>query len=177
MTPVMQGAVKPLHGSEGARPEAERQLAAAAERHREVVVSMQERGRPESGQHVAVKAVGRAVHLVTFALRHAAESGVPRARLGELTGWEPQLVDDALAPAPEPSLVARLAPEGLDPVAVAQAAASVEATTRLHALTKRILGDLGDDAWSPSPTDLADLHERLESEWRSWRQALGRAQP
>jgi hypothetical protein len=63
--------------SEGSRREAERQLAAAAERHREVVASMQELGRPETGQHVAVKAVGRAVHLVTFALRHAAESGFP----------------------------------------------------------------------------------------------------
>ena len=49
---------------------------------------MQEPGRPESGQHVAVKAVGRAVHLVVFALRHAAESGVPLERLVELTGWD-----------------------------------------------------------------------------------------
>jgi hypothetical protein len=81
------------------RIEAERQVAAAAERHREVVASMQELGRPEAGQHVAVKAVGRAVHLVIFALRHAAESGVPAARLVELTGWEPQLVEEALAPA------------------------------------------------------------------------------
>jgi hypothetical protein len=47
------------------RPEAERQLAAAVERHREVVASMRELGRPETGQHVAVKAVGRAVHLAS----------------------------------------------------------------------------------------------------------------
>jgi len=53
------------------RPEAERQLAAAVARHREVLASMQETGRPEAGQHVAVKAVGRAVHLISFALRHA----------------------------------------------------------------------------------------------------------
>jgi hypothetical protein len=162
---------------EGSRPEAERQLAAAAERHREVVASMQELGRPESGQHVAVKAVGRAVHLVTFALRHAAESGVPVERLAELTGWEPQLVNEALARAPEPSFVARLAPPGLDPAAVARAAASVEATARLQALTQRILADVGSDAWSPAPADLVDLHERLDSEWRSWRRALGRRQP
>ena len=116
--------------------EAERQLAAAIDRHREVLASMQELGRPETGQHVAVKAVGRAVHLVSFALRHAAERGVPLERLVELTGWEPELVNDALARAPDPTLpphprvVARLAPAGLDPVAVAQAAASVEATTR-----------------------------------------------
>jgi len=49
----------------GSRPEAERQLAARVERHREVVASMRELGRPETGQHVAVKAVGRAVHLVS----------------------------------------------------------------------------------------------------------------
>src|SRR5215208_3711682 len=108
------------------RPEAERQLAAAVERHRKVLASMQELGRPESGQHVAVKAVGRAVHLVSFALRHATESGVPLERLVELTGWEPELVSEAVARAPDPlqppaSLVARLVPAGLDPVAVAQA--------------------------------------------------------
>jgi hypothetical protein len=43
----------------------------------------------------------------------------------------------------------------------------------LHALTQRILGDVGNDAWSRAPADLVDLHERLEGEWRSWRQALG----
>ena len=53
---------------------------------------MQELGRPEAGQHVAVKAVGRSVHLISFALRHAADSGVPHERLVELTGWEPELV-------------------------------------------------------------------------------------
>ena len=59
--------------SEPSRAEAERQLVASAERHREVVASMQELGRPEAGQHVSVKSVGRAVHLVSFALRRAAE--------------------------------------------------------------------------------------------------------
>ena len=88
---------------------------------------MQELGRPETSQHVAVKAVGRAVHLVSFALRHATESGVPLERLVELTGWEPDVVTEAVARAPDPlqppvSLVARLAPAGLDPDAVAQAA-------------------------------------------------------
>src|SRR3954452_1875993 len=112
-------------------PEAERQLAAAVERHHEVLASMQETGRPEASQHVAVKAVGRAVHLVSFALRHATECGVPLERLVELTGWEPVLVSEAVAGAParlQPpaSLVARLAPAGLDPDAVAQAAASIE---------------------------------------------------
>ena len=60
----------------GFRVEAERQLASAAERHREAVASMQELGRPEAGQSVAIKVVGRAVHLVSFALRRAAEAGV-----------------------------------------------------------------------------------------------------
>ena len=155
------------------RPEAERQLAAAIERHREVLASMQELGRPESGQHVAVKAVGRAVHLVSFALRHAAESGVPLDRLVELTGWEPELVSEAVARAPDPlrppapHFVAQLAPAGLDPSAVAQAAASAEATADLKELTQRILTDV--NAWTQAPADLVDLHDRLNSEWRSWR--------
>lgn len=170
----MPGAIETHDGSADARLEAERQLVAAAERHREVLASMQELGRPEAGQHVAVKAVGRAVHLVTFALRHAADSGVPVERLVELTGWEPRLVNEALALGPEPSLVARLAPAGLDPGAVAEAAASVEATSRLRALTQRILADVEDDAWSPAPAELADLHERLDGEWRAWRQSVGR---
>jgi len=170
--------VGPLQRSEGSRPEAERQLTAAVERHREVLASMHELGRPETGQRVAVKAVGRAVHLVASALRHAAECGVPLDRLVALTGWEPELVREALARAidpmlpPAPSLVARLAPAELDPGAVAQAAASVEATARLQALTQRILADVGDDAWSRAPADLVDLHERLDREWRFWRQAL-----
>jgi hypothetical protein len=67
-----------------------------------------------------------------------------------------------------------LAPAGLDPRAVAQAAARIEATARLQALTQRILADIADDAWSPAPADLADLHERLDSAWRAWRQTLGR---
>jgi hypothetical protein len=160
--------------AESAKPEVERQLAAAAERHRELVASMQETGRPEAGQHVAVKAVGRAVHLVVFALRHAADEGVPVERLVELTGWDPALVDAALARAPEADMVARLAPARLDPVAVALAAASIAATARLQELTQRIIDDLSAEAWLPAPADLADLHERLESDWLSWREALGR---
>ena len=156
-----------------ARSEAERQLVAAVERHREVVASMQEPGRPESGQHVAVKAVGRAVQLVVFALRHAAESGVPRQRLIALTGWDGQLVDEALARAPDPRFIARLAPAGLDPIAIA-AAAGIEVTARLQTLTQRILADVSDERWSPAPADLVELHDRLDGEWRAWRQSLGR---
>ena len=165
-------------GSGDSRQEAERRLAAAVERHREVLASMQESGRPETSQHVAVKAVGRALHLVSFALGHATECGVPLERLVELTGWEPELVHEAVARAPDPmrppdpSFVARLAPAGLDPGAIAQAAAAVEAAARLQALTERILDDAGNDALSRAPADLVDLHERLESEWRSWRDGL-----
>jgi hypothetical protein len=173
---MMRGTIESPARSEGATPEAERQLIAAVERHREALASMRELGRPEAGQHVAVKAVARAVQLVVFALRHAAESGVPVERLVELTGWEKQLVDEALARAPDPRMIARLA-AGLDPDAVARAAAGIEATARLQALTQRILADVGDEAWSPAPADLVDLHERLDGEWRSWRQALGRPQP
>jgi hypothetical protein len=161
--------------SESRRAEAERQLVASAERHREVVASMQELGRPEAGQHVSVKSVGRAVHLVSFALRRAAEAGVPFERLVELTGWEPDLVREGLERvAPEPWFVARLAPAGADARAVAQAAARYEATTRLQGLTQRVLADVDDEAWSPAPAELEDLYHRLESAWRSWRQGLGR---
>ena len=69
-----------LSHAAGASQEAERQLTAAVDRHREALASMGELGRPESGQHVAVKAVGRAVQLVVFALRHAAQCRrTPRA--------------------------------------------------------------------------------------------------
>ncbi len=74
---------------------------------------------------------------------------------------------------PAPTFVARLAPAGLDPGAVADATASAEATARLQALTQRILADVGNDASSRAPADLADLHERLKGESRSWRKALG----
>jgi hypothetical protein len=173
----MTGATESPQRADGGTPEAERQLTAAVERHREALASMREPGRPESGQHVAVKAGGRAVELVVFALRHAAQTGVPRERLLELTGWEGQLVDEALARTPDPRFIARLAPAGLDPDAVARAAAGIEATSRLQALTQRILADVGTEAWSPAATDLADLHDRLDREWRSWRNALGRPQP
>jgi len=159
------------------RPEAERRLAAAVERHREVLASMQELGRSETSQHLAVKAVGRAVHLVSYALRHATRCGVPMDRMVELTGWDPELVGEAAARAPDPMrppasrFVARLAPAGLDPGAVAQAAASAEATARVHELSRQILADV--DAWSQPPAGLVDLHERLERDWRSWREVRG----
>ena len=166
--------------SEGSRAEAERQLEAAAARHREVVASMLESGRPEAGQHVAVKSVGRAVHLVSFALKRAAEAGVRFERLVELTGWEPDLVREGLDRAvPEPWFMARLAPPGADARAVAEAAAAFEALARLRALTQRVLADVdaeADEQSLPAPADLDDLHNRLEAAWRSWRDGLQRPQ-
>lgn len=169
----------PTPFAERSLAEAERQLAAAAARHREVVASMQEPGRPEAGQHVAVKSVGRAVHLVSLTLRRAADAGVPFDRLVELTGWEPDLVREGLVRSPEPHVIARLAPAGVDPGAVAQAAAGFEAITRLRELTQQMLADVDVDLdvtveapLALAPADLDDLHNRLEAAWNTWRQAL-----
>jgi hypothetical protein len=162
----------------GSPAEAERQLAAAADRHREAVTSMQEPGRSEASQRVAAKSVGRAVHLVSFALGRAAEAGVPFDRLVELTGWEPDLVREGLErPVPAARVVARLAPDGVDARAVAEAAAAFEAIRRIEDLIQRVLADLALDvdvvARSPhAATDLGDLHDGLESAWRTWRQRL-----
>jgi hypothetical protein len=154
--------------------EAERQLAAAAERHAEVVASIQVAGRSPSAQQTATRALARGVQLVWFTLSRAAAAGVPFERLVELTGWDEALVREALGPGSAPPAVARLTPEGLDPDEVAQAGASFEATARLDALVASILADIGDPAWSPAAADLDELCERLETTWRSWRQALGR---
>ena len=141
---------------------------------------MQEPGRPETGQHIAAKSVGRAVQLVSFALKRAAAAGIPFERLVELTGWKPDLVREGLDRAvPEPWFMARLAPPGADARAVAQAAAAFEALARLRALTQRVLADVDAEAEEqslPAPADLDDLHDRLESAWRSWRGGLQRQQ-
>ena len=172
-------------GAESVDPspaEAERQLAAAVERHREAVAAIQTPGRPDSGQHVAIKVVGRAVHLVSFALRRAAEAGVGFDRLVELTGWAPDLVREGLErPVPEPRVIARLAPARVDARAVAQAAASFEAIGRLQELTQRLLADVldedGEDRPPLPPADVEDLHDRLEKVWREWRQGPGGREP
>ncbi len=152
-----------------ARTEAERQLTAAGERHREAVSSSEELGRPQAGQHVAVKSVGRAVQLVSFALRRAKSAGVSHARLAELSGWEPDLVREGLHRVPEPHVIARLAPEGLDPRAVAHAAAGFEVLGHLEELTQAVHADLdGEPPPPPREPDLDVLHEQFESAWAAW---------
>jgi hypothetical protein len=155
-------------------PEAERQLAAAAARHSEVLASVAVAGRSPSAQLTATRSLARGVQLVWFSLSRAAAAGVPLERLVELTGWDETLVREALSRRPEPPIVARLTPAGLDPDAVAQATASYEATAQLDALLASIAMDIGESDWSPAAADLDDLCDRLESVWRSWRQGLGR---
>ena len=70
------------------REEAERQVTAAVERYREVASSRDALGLPETGQHVAEKAVERALQLLSFLLKRAVASGVSHERLRELTGWD-----------------------------------------------------------------------------------------
>ena len=110
--------------------------------------------------------------------RRAADAGVPFERLVELTGWEPELVREGLArPVPEPRVIARLAPAGVDAHAIAEAAAAFEAIRRLHELARRVLADVDIDVDAQSsltPVDLNDLHDRIETTWRSWREGLGR---
>ena len=152
--------------------EAERQLVAAAERHREAVASMGELGRPEAGQHVAVKAVDRAVRLVCFALRRGAEAGIPTARLVELTGWDTALVTEGLTKPDDPRFVAALVPPGLDHSLTAGTAAAVRSTARLDELAQEILaGVLDTPDPAPSADELDELHARLASEWIAWRTA------
>jgi hypothetical protein len=158
--------------SDMSQAEAERQVTAAIERYRELVDSMGRGGRPESGQRAAEKAVGRALQLLSFVLKRAVASGVSVERLSELTEWEPELVHNVLERPPAPEIVSRLAPSGLDASAVARAAAGSEASVRLHALTEAIRADIDDGTWSPAAADLDELHDRLETAWRSWRQEL-----
>ena len=113
-------------------PEAERQLVAAVERHREVSSSLNTPGRPQSGQQVAVKVLARAVPLVSFTRRRAAASGVPFERRVALTGWERDLVRTGLERLPEPRGVARLVPADVDPAPVVAAVTALEAVSDLR---------------------------------------------
>jgi len=152
--------------------ELERQVAAAADRYREIVASPDVAGIPEQGRHAAAKAVGRALQLLAFVLRRAADAGVDEQRLAELTGWQPELVRELLQRPPEPELVARVAPAAIDAAAVVVAVADADASQRLHDLLGAILAEVDDDRWSPPAAELDELHERLETIWRAWRQRL-----
>jgi hypothetical protein len=153
-------------------PEIERQVAAAADRDREVAASHDVAGLPDAGRHAAAKAVGRSLRLLAFVLRRAVEEGVSVERLSELTGLEREPVRELLERPPEPALVSRIVPAGVDPVEVARAAASSEASYRLHELARTILADVDDERWSPAAADLDELHDRLDSAWRGWRHGL-----
>jgi hypothetical protein len=152
--------------------EVERQVVAAADRYREIAGSHEVAGLPEAGRHVAAKAIGRAIQLLSFVLKRAAAAGVGDERLSELTGWDPQMVRELRERPPEPEFVSRVAPAGVDPAAVARAAASAQASHRLHELAGAILADVDDERWSPAAADLDELHDRLESAWRVWRAGL-----
>jgi hypothetical protein len=153
--------------------EIERQVVAAAERYREVAGSADATGLPESGRHAAAKAVGRAIQLLSFVFKRAGDAGVSMARLSELSGWDPDLVRELLERPTEPAFVSRLAPAAVDVAAVARAAASAEASQRLHELAAAILVDVDDDRWSPAAADLDELNDRLETAWQTWRAGLG----
>ena len=177
----VRSVVQPRFGPSGTPPpadrraDAERQVSEALDRHREAVASMQTLGRPAAGQHVAVKAVARAVHLVAYALKRAADVQVSLERLAELTGWEPDVVRRGIEKASEPEYVARLTPPGVDVRAVADAADAYDAIDRLQDLTRRILSDVEAVAAAsstPAQADPADLHDRVEAAWRSWRHDL-----
>jgi|tagenome__1003787_1003787.scaffolds.fasta_scaffold20649476_2 hypothetical protein len=154
--------------------EVERQLTAAAERHRELIAAVAVADRPEQGRHAAAAALARGVQLMSFTLARAAAAGIAPERLVELSGWDASVIEDLLAKGPEPSVITRLAPAHVDATAVSQAAASFEASARVDAAVQAIMADVEDRSWSPAAADLDDLAERLEHAWRAWRQALTR---
>src|SRR4051794_6583398 len=93
--------------------EAERQLVAAVERHRELMAAVAVAGRPAQSRHAAATALARGVQLMAFTLTRAAAAGVPRERLVELTGGEPSVVEAVLDGGPDQSVVEWLTPGGV----------------------------------------------------------------
>jgi hypothetical protein len=153
--------------------EAERQLAAAAERHAEVLAAMSATAEPALGREAAARALGRGVQLISFTLRRAADAGVGFDRLVQLSGLDETVVREALEHGPQVEVIARLAPEGVDARAAAEAAASFQTTVRAEALLRGILADVS-GARTPTAAELGDLCDRLEAAWREWRDELGR---
>ena len=104
-----------------------------------------------------------AAAVMTGALLRARAAGLGLDRLSAAAGWAPDTVRALLDHA-----------DAADPDVVARAGSASEALERIDELLRRIAADLADDAWSPASADLDDLHERLETQWRSWRDGLGR---
>lgn len=136
------------------------------------MTSLAQRGRSETADTSAVRAVSRGVELVSYALVRARAAGVGVERLAELLHWEPELVREALDRGPD-HVLALVVPGEIDREAVPRAAATVEAMTRLDELLRGILADVTQATWSPAAADLDDLHDGLATEWRSWRARVG----
>src|SRR4051812_50172865 len=108
--------------------ESERQLAAAADRHREVVAAMKSVDRSAVSEEAAIRALGRGVQLVAFTLRRAAAAGVPFERLVAVSGWGDELGRATPGPGAHAPGGARVAPGGGDPHAGGPAAGGFEGT-------------------------------------------------
>lgn len=154
--------------------EAERQLTAAVDRHREVVTALAGAGPRDQRQHAAAAALARGVQLLAYTLTRGAAAGLSRERLVELVRGDAVLVDSVLDDSPSTNLIDRLTPADIDRRAVAQATASFEASVRVGAVVQAIMADVEDPSWSPASPELDDLAERLGDVWRQWRHDLGR---
>jgi hypothetical protein len=92
--------------------------------------------------------------------------------LVQLSGWDEPLVREALERGPQAEVIARLAPEGVDARAAAEAAANFQTTVRAEALLRGLADVSG--GRTPTAAELGDLCDRLEAAWRGWRDDLGR---
>ena len=159
-------------GDGGVRSEAERQLAHAAARHREVMAAASQRGRSAAGDSSAAAAVTRGAALVTFALRRAVAAGIDVDRLATISGWEPEVIAEALERGPGSVL-----PADLDAALVTRSEATLDAIAELDQLLQRISSDIVDPDWAPAPVDLDELRDLLDQQWKAWRRRHGRRAP
>ena len=159
-----------MTGQGDVRAEAERQLTHAAARHREVVAASSQGGRSAAGDTAAAAAVTRGAALVTYALRRAVAAGIDADRLTIVSGWDPETVRQALEHGPGPAL-----PPHVGAAAVTRSQATLDAIAELDRVLHHISADVVDPDWSPAPADLAELKERVEQQWREWRQRHGRS--
>ena len=159
-------------GDGGARSEAERQLAHAAERHREVMAASSQSGRSAAGDSSAAAAVTRGAALVTFALRRGVAAGIDVERLARISGWDPEVIVEAVERGPAPVL-----PADVDAALVTRSEATLDAMAQLDLLMRRISADVADPDWAPAPADLDELRDLLDQRWREWRRRHGRRAP